>query len=341
MSQIIIEGPFFEDFKRGDIIESAPSITLTEGHAVAHQQLFGDRLRLPLDHVLCEKVTGSKQVLANPSMVINMAIGQSTYATQNVIGNLFYRGLVLKQPVYLGDTLYTTTSVALLKQNKPKASRPASGLVVLEIRVLNQLDEELLHFWRCPMIPCRDQSVVTGYADDLGSISSDISLASLLDAVPSYWNLKCYRTIFNGLHFNELNVGTSFLIKARDTVTCAPELARLSLNLAMAHTDATKSVYGKRLVYGGHTISMAAAQILRALPNLMTILAWRYCDHLAPVFENDILHTELFIDDKTALPTTGGIVEVRAKVFAERQTDTNLQACSEQVLDWGLVILMA
>ena len=38
-----------------------------------------------------------------------------------------------------------------------------------------------------------------------------------------------------------------------------------------------------RLVYGGHTIGIAAAQATRALPNLVTIVAWHGCDHLAPV----------------------------------------------------------
>ena len=72
-------------------------------------------------------------------------------------------------------------------------------------------------------------------------------------------------------------------------MTLAPELVRMTLNMAMTHTDATRSVYGKRLVYGGHTISIAGSQLARAVPNLVTILAWEKCDHVGPVFEEDIL----------------------------------------------------
>ena len=50
-------------------------------------------------------------------------------------------------------------------------------------------------------------------------------------------------------------------------VSSAPELARLTLNIAMVHHDAAASA-GGRLVYGGHTIGIAAAQATRALPNL-------------------------------------------------------------------------
>ena len=79
-------------------------------------------------------------------------------------------------------------------------------------------------------------------------------------------------------------------------MSSAPELARLTLNLAKAHTDPGASAHGRRLVYGGHTIAVAAAQATRAIPNLVTIVAWHGCDHLAPVFEGDVLATELSVE---------------------------------------------
>ena len=80
-----------------------------------------------------------------------------------------------------------------------------------------------------------------------------------------------------------------FEIEGRDTVTAAPELARMTLNLAMTHRDAGAGTHGRRLVYGGQTISIAAAHAATALPSLATIVAWRSCEHSAPVFEGDIL----------------------------------------------------
>ena len=148
MSKIQISGPYFEDFKVGEYLEDPPSVTVTEGHAVMHQALFGDRLRLPLDRHLCEKVTGSATALVNPGLLCNTVIGQTTYASQMVKANLFYRGLIIKLPVYIGDSLYTRTKVVALKQNKPKPGRAATGVVALEMVVNNQHGDEVMKFWR-------------------------------------------------------------------------------------------------------------------------------------------------------------------------------------------------
>lgn len=341
MREIVVEGPYFEDFNVGQFLEQAPAVTLTEGHAVAHQMLCGDRLRLPLSHYLCRQITAVDKPLVNPSMVIGMAIGQTTYATQNVMGNLFYRGLILKKPVYIGDTLSTTTKVVALRQNKLKAGRPATGMVVLEMNITNQRGDEILHFWRCPMVPCRNVSAVTNHLDDLDFIPSTISPEELIKAIPENWDLKSYKESLNGPHFNDIEEGNHYLIKARDTVTNAPELTRLTLNLAMTHTDAGASIYGQRLVYGGHTISIAGAQMIRALPNVMTHIAWTHCNHTAPVFENDILRSEVIIKNKISLATGGGLVELQINVFAERAKTAPKSAKNTQVLDWGLVVLMA
>ncbi|MBQ0724987.1 MAG: acyl dehydratase [Cycloclasticus sp.] len=341
MKEVLIEGPYFEDFKVGEFLEPAPSVTVTDGHVSAHQMLFGDRLRLPLDQHLCAEVTGSQKQLANPTMAFSVAIGQTTYATQNVMGNLFYRGLVLKRPVFIGDTLSTTTKIVALRQNKAKTGRPATGMVALEILTTNQHGDEIVHFWRCPMVPCRDPAADTGHNDDLNQIPSEISVDALSSAAPSDWNLDLYKQKIKGCHFDDVEEGVNYRVKARDTVTSAPELTRLTLNLAMTHTDAGASVYGKRLVYGGHTISIAAAQMVRALPNVLTLLAWTHCDHVAPVFENDILRSEISILKKTALETGGGLVELHIKVWAERGDQAPKPAADIQVLDWGLIVFMA
>ncbi len=329
-----ISGPWFEDFSVGDCFTDAPSVTLTEGYAAIHQSLFGDRLRLPLDHTLSRQVTGNPECLVNSSLVANLAIGQSTYASQRVMGNLFYRGLVFKSPVYLGDTLSTSTRVIALKQNRIREGRDSSGMVALEIQVQNQKQEEVMLFWRCPMIPCKDPDARTGHEDSFELIPEEVDTAALLDLQPD-WSLDTFRKI-PGLHFGDVAEGSQYQVEARDTVTAAPELVRLTLNMAMTHTDAGRSVYARRLVYGGHTISMAAAQLSRALPNLLTIAAWRKCDHLAPVYEGDILRSVITIGEKFPLVRGGGLVDIGVEVFAQ-QSDSAATEAEARVLDWQLV----
>ncbi len=332
--RIVIGSSYFEDLKVGQTFDSAPAVTLTAGHAAFHAAQFGDRLRLPLDAPLCESTTG-RLALAHPNLVCNVAIGQTTEPTQRVKGNLFYRGLVLQTPVFIGDTLRTTTEIVALRQNRPKPGRPATGMAVLQVHVENQCNETVMHFWRCPMLPCRDPEARTGACDSFDAIPKEIRPEQLEGAIPADWQLERFRRALPGPHFADVSLGSHYVIDARDTVTCAPELARLTLNLARAHTDAEASAYGRRLVYGGHTISMAGAQITRALPNLVTLLAWRGCDHTAPVFEGDRLWTEFRVEDKVRVSRGGGLVDLHAWVHAERPDET------VQVLDWRVVALMA
>jgi acyl dehydratase len=338
---ITVEAPYFEDLKVGQLYTDAPAVTLTAGHAAFHEALFGDRMRLPLDETLCENVTGSARALVHPNVICNVAIGQTTSPTQRVKGNLFYRGLVLHQPVFVGETLRTSTKIVALKQNSAKPGRDATGMAVLEIHVDNQRSETVLHFWRCAMIPCRDPNAATGASDSFDTIPAELDMQQVEAAVPIEWQLDHFRREIPGEHFDELAEGTRYVIDARDSVTSAPELARLTLNVAKAHTDAASSPYGKRLVYGGHTISMASAQITRALPNLVTLVAWRSCDHTEPVFEGDVLHTEFSIDAKHPLAAGGGLIDLRAIVHATRGDQAQNPGAEAAVLDWRVIGLMA
>lgn len=316
-------GPYFEDLRVGDVVEDAPALTLTEGHAALHQAIVGDRLRLALDATLAAAVVGAGRPLVHPALVCDVAIGQSTLITRRVIANLFYRGLVLRRFPVIGDTLRTTTEVVALKQN---SSRP-TGLAVLRVRTTDQHDRRILDFWRCAMLPLRDPKGETGHADDLEAIPAELDEEALRTATAG-WNLDAFRSL-PGAHFAELAEGTIWTVEGGDVVSAAPELARLCLNVATAHHDATAS--GQRLVYGGHTIGIAASQLTRALPNLVTVVAWHGCDHLAPVLEGDTLTSEVELERTEPLPEGGGLVHLRSRVHAERGP----------VLDWRLVGVMA
>lgn len=330
---LISEVPWFEEFSVGDDLSDVPSVTLTEGYAAAHQMVFADRCRLPLSAPLTEAVTGSAGLLANSALVCNIAIGQSTIPTQRVLGNLFYRGLRFHRPVFLGDTLTTNTRIIALRQNTPKPGRAASGMVGLEMHVVNQRGETVLLFWRCPMVPCKDKNADTGHQDDLSVMPEDISDADLISSVPE-WDLSHLPATPASF-----SVGSVVKVEARDTVTSAPEMVRMTLNLAMTHTDAGRSVYGKRLVYGGHTISIAAAQLSRVLPSLALILCWYRCDHVAPVFEEDILHSVITVDGEIESPV-GKILKLTLEVFAERGENAPESGKDIKVLDWHLAVLV-
>ena len=223
-----VGGPYFEDFSVGQVFADAPAMTLTSGHAALHQALVGDRMRLPLDAVLSTSVTGRRETLAHPSLVCDVAIGQSTAATQRVRGNLFYRGLVLLRPVYIGDTLRTTTEIVGLRQNRPRPDGSATGLVALRMRTENQAGERVLDFWRCPMIPLRSADSQTGHTDRFEDIPTELDMERVARSVVPDWRFELIREQVPGAHFADVEAGCMYEIEGRDTVTAAPELVRLT-----------------------------------------------------------------------------------------------------------------
>ena len=298
-------------------------MTLTEGHAAVHQAILGDRLRLPLDAHLARRVTGAP--LAHPGLVWDVSIGQSTPLTQRVLANLFYRGLRFHRAPAIGDTLSTTTTVAALKQNAMRAGRRATGLAALHIVTVDDADRRVLDYWRCAMLPLRDPRGQTGRTDDLDVVPTVVDTMRLGEATAS-WDLAAMREGCEGPFATDLVPGTAWLGLGGSVVSAAPELARLSLNIAAAHHDATGTPTGRRLVYGGHTIGLAAAHVSLALPNIATIVAWEHCDHLGPVFEGDTLRSDVTLE-----AVEGVLVTVHVRVHATREGGEEAE-----VLDWRL-----
>lgn len=323
-----VSGPFFDDLEVGQVFDTAPSMTLTEGAAAVHQSIIGDRLRLALDTELATAVTGAPAPLAHPALVCDVAIGQTTLVTQRVKANLFYRGLTFHRFPVIGDSLFTRTEVVGLKQNSAKPGRAPTGLAALRMTTVDQLGRLVLDFYRCAMLPLSDGAGDTGHADDLEPIGTE----HLPTPDPTAdWDAAAYRERVAGDHFDPGLAGV-VLYSTGDVVSSAPELARLSLNIAATHHD--RRVGGQRLVYGGHTIGLALAQATRLLPNLVTVLGWRSCDHTGPVYEGDTLYSELHVESAEPLPDgRGGVLTLRSLVSAAGETS------DRKVLDWRFTAL--
>jgi acyl dehydratase len=319
VEEIVVRGPAFEDLSPGQVFDTCPPVTLTDGLAAAHQAIVGERSWLALSRPLATEILGGPA--APPALVWNVSIGQSTLATQQVRANLYYRGLVLRRQPHIGDTLQTSTRVVGLRQNTPRPGRPATGLAALRITTRDQRGAIVLDYQRCAMIPLRDPALVTGRQDDLTAGQREIGDDELLPLTRG-WTLTR-----PALPLPE--AGTRLRVDGRDVVSSGPELARLTLNIAAVHHDAV-AAGGRRLVYGGHTIALALAQATRAIPNLLTVLAWQSCDHTAPVHEDDLLSSVIEVERVRPLPQGGAIVHLRSRVTATRP-DTGAESA---VLDW-------
>jgi acyl dehydratase len=319
-----VGGPYFDDLAVGQVFDQAPSMTLTPGVAAVHQAILGDRLRLALDAELAHDVTGVPGLVAHPALVCDVVIGQSTQVTQRVKANLFYRGVTFHRFPMIGDTLFTRTEVVGLKQNSVRPGRASTGLAALRMTTVDQIGRLVLDFHRCAMLPRRPGAADTGHADDLAVIGD--AEAPAVDPT-AHWNAEAFRRLVPGPRFHPGQAGW-VLRSTADVVSSAPELARLTLNIAATHHDRRSG--GARLVYGGHTIGLALAQATRLLPNLVTVLGWQSCDHTGPVAEGDTLYSDVHIERADPLPDDrGAVLTLRSQVYAVGDDDPD-----RPVLDW-------
>ena len=227
-------------------------------------------------------MTGAQSALAHPGLVCDVAIGQSTLLTQRVIANLFYRGLVLSRAPLIGDTLRTSTEVVALRQNSAKPGRAATGLAALRIRTVDQEDRR-----GARLLPLRDAAAArparaqTGHADDLAHDRLPSSTAPRWPAaVARLGPGPLPRELVGASAPRTLRAGTVWKVAGGDVVSSAPELARLTLNIAAAHHDAASTRPGAGSSTAGTRSGSPPRSATRALPNLVTIVAWHGCDHL-------------------------------------------------------------
>jgi acyl dehydratase len=319
---------YYDELSVGQRFTSAPGVTLTDGLAAQRQAIVGGRLRLALDHALCAEVTGAGTPIADPGLVIDVAIGQSTVVTQRVIANLFYRGLALRRVPRIGDTLRTTVTIAALRDVTPRADRVPAGLAALHVVTRDQDDRAVLDFHRCAMLPIGPGGVQPGHTDDLDAVGRGARWDPP-DEIAA-WDLAALRS-----DATPPSVGTTLIVEGGDVVSNAPELARLTLNLATVHHDGSARPDGRRLVYGGHVVGLAAAQTSRVLANLVYLSAWHSCDHLAPVFEGDVLRTSVEVEASRLGPAGCSVLDLRVRGRVVRDGE------EIEVLDWRPVAVTA
>ena len=306
--------PFAEDLVLGVALEAAPEVTIDHGLAAQYLAVTGDPLRLPLSASASRAVTGRDARLVNPGLVFGVSIGQSTVATGRVIANLLYRNVALRRQVHVGETLRTVVTPRAAAWTRSGTER---AKVLLEMDLSTAEGELLASYQRLALIPVArpDRLVTAGLPAD-----QDAPLSSFAVLVPPDWSFGPEDAAVPG------SVLTDPLA---DTVSAAREYARMTLNLAAAHRDARAGIDGRRLVYGGHTIALAQASVARVLPELLTVLAWRSCDHLGPVFEDDLLEFDTTVDARD-----GALADVTVLARAVRGAER------VDVLRWRPVLLL-
>src|SRR3984885_15748444 len=72
LEEVAVRGPAFEDLSPGQVFDTAPPVTLTDGLAAAHQAIVGERSWLVLSRPLAAGVLGGP--VAPPALGGNVSL---------------------------------------------------------------------------------------------------------------------------------------------------------------------------------------------------------------------------------------------------------------------------
>ena len=321
MFVIPLEGPYYEDLSVGQVLPRQPSVVIDDGMAALYQSMVGERLPMVMDPAVSAAVTGQPGRLVSAGLVMHLSTGHSTTLTRRVIANLFYRNLRFVRPVFIGQSLATTVTVAALADSRPRPGRPHRGKALVDI-VTTADGEPAVTYQRAPLLP-QATGEQPGHEDDFGT-APPLDLDSYVELVPAHWD---FAPLGPGTDWRP---GTTLSDPARDVVDNALALVRLTNNLAMVHRDAAESPYPQRLLYGGHIVGLAQASLSRVLPGMATVVGWHGCDHTGPAFEGDQVSFQHTLLDK-APAASGRVFAVHVQGFVHRTAEP------DKILDWTVI----
>ena len=288
-------GNFFEDFRVGQVLTHATPKTISEGDRSLYTALYPSRFALTSSDVFAQSC-GLAASPVDDLTVFHIVFGKTVPdISLNAVANLGYAEGRFHQPLAPGDTLSATSEVIGLKQN----SNGRTGVVWVRTTGRNQRQEDVLEYVRWVMVHKRNpdadapETVVPELAGavDAGSLS-----------IPPGLNFSNYDKALAGSAHLWDDYQTGERIDHVDGVTLEEAehmmATRLWQNTAKVHFSTMARPDGKRLIYGGHIISLARALSFNGLGNAQVIAGINGGSHTAPCFAGDTVHAWSEVLDK-------------------------------------------
>ncbi len=302
-------GNFFEDFRLGQEIHHATPRTITEGDASLYLALYGSRFVVNCSTPFAQSL-GFKRAPIDDLLAFHIVFGKTVPdVSLNAVANLGYADCRFLHHLYPGDTLRTTSEVIGLKEN----SNGKTGTVYVRSTGFNQDDEPVIEYVRwvmvrkgdpdapapepvVPDLPDRVAPENLWVSDTLRCTGYDIAAAGS----PHYWD--------------DFNAGERIDHVDGMTIEEAEHMTatRLYQNTARVHFNQFTEKdgrFGRRIIYGGHVISLARAISFNGLANAFAISAINGGRHVAPCFAGDTVFawSEVLEKVETSNSTAGAL----------------------------------
>jgi len=306
-------GNFFEDFAVGQTLRHATPRSLTEGDRAVYQAIFGPRFALGSAEPFA-RALGYERSPLDDLLLFHVVFGKTVPdISLNAVANLGYADCIFARPAFAGDTVTTASEVIGLRE----ASNRQAGVVYVRSTGVNQHGETLIDYVRWVLVNKRNPASPTP--------------PILVPELPASVDPKRFRSpprfdpagydwqLAGASHgWDDYQVGERIDHVDGMTVEEAEHqmATRLYQNTAKVHFDqhqAGSSRFGRRIVYGGHVISLVRALSFNGLANAQAIAAINGGRHVNPCFAGDTVYAWSEVLEK--LPLDGrldlGVLRLR------------------------------
>lgn len=341
-------GNFFEDFTVGQVMVHATPRTVSNGDVALYTALFGGRFAINSSTPFAQSLKLERAPL-DSMLAFHIVFGKTVPdISLNAVANLGYADGRFGHPVYPGDTISTTSTVIGVRENKDGQT----GVVYVRSVGVNQRNEMVLEYTRWAMVRKRDASSPAPSAV-VPTLPESVAPNAL--HVPFSVDVSRYDTALAGSDFlwDDYTVGER--IDHLDGMTIEESehmlAARLYQNTARVHFNQhaeREGRFGRRIVYGGHVISLARALSFNGLANALTIAAINGGRHTNPTFAGDTIYAWSEVLDRMEVPARTDVGALRIRTVATKDRacadfpyqDANGAYNPSVVLDFDYTVLM-
>jgi 2-methylfumaryl-CoA hydratase len=310
-------GNFFEDFRLGQKLVHATPRTLTVGDASLYTALYGPRFALQSADAFAQGL-GLPRAPLDDLLVFHAVFGKTVPdISLNAVANLGYAEGRFLKPVYPGTTLSAVSEVIGLKENSNKQT----GVVYVRTDGFDESGAKVLSYVRWVMVRKRDANAVA--ADALAPKTAAVVDANSLTAPAA--DFSKFDCAASGSPYLWDDYAAGEKIDHVDGMTVEESdhmlATRLYQNTAKVHFNQFsegKGRFGRRLIYGGHVISLARALSFNGLANAVSIAAINGGRHVNPLFAGDTVFAWSEVLDKAAIAGRNDCGALRLRLVATK-----------------------
>ena len=311
-------GNYFEDFRVGQEFRHAVPRTITTGDVALYSALYGMRFSIQSSDAFAQSVGLERAPLDN-LLLFHVIFGKTVPdISLNAVANLGYSDCRMLRQAYPGDSFTARSEIIGLREN----SNGKTGIVYVRSTGYNQLGQEVLTFIRWVMVNKREEAAPT---PDSVVPETPPSVAPKRLVVPEGIRFEDYDAAIAGSPylFDDYRIGERVDHVDGMTIEEAEHqvATRLYQNTAKGHFDARlqrSSRFGRRIVYGGHIISLARSLSFNGLANAATVLAINSGRHVNPAAAGDTVYCWSHIVDRSPLEGRADLGALRIRTIATK-----------------------